>query len=193
MISSTDGLQYNSHLQHEAAVMQVVERPVPESMLAEAQSKRAELVESVANVDDEVMELFVEENAVLGGTLASAIRRATVANQFVPVFMGSAYKNVGVQLLLDGVSSYLPDPTEARHMLPSPECFHSWRCLHGACSRQLAGALIMACFLATDNRPPFPQHLAQGGASRLRTQRWTWTTRRRSSCCPTRHLDPLSL
>jgi translation elongation factor EF-G len=118
MVSSQDGLQCIRH--HEAAVMQAVERPVPESLRAEAECKRAELVESVGTVDDEVMELFIGEKPVDGDTLASAIRRATIANDFFPVFMGSAYKNIGVQLLLDAVSSYLPDPTEVLHILSSP-------------------------------------------------------------------------
>jgi elongation factor G len=87
---------------------------VPAGMAEEVAARRAELVEAVANADDDVMELYIEERPVDGDALAAAIRRATVSRAFFPVFLGSAYKNVGVQLLLDGVSSYLPDPTEVR-------------------------------------------------------------------------------
>ena len=96
------------------ACLQVVEGPVPDDMAADVAAKRAELLECVANVDDAVMELFIEEQPVDGATLAAAVRRATINTDFFPVFIGSAYKNVGVQLLLDGVSAYLPDPTEVR-------------------------------------------------------------------------------
>lgn len=95
-----------------ACRLQVVEKPVPDELLAQAAEKRSELIEAVANADEEVAELFLEEAAVDGDTLAAAIRRSTIRNEFFPVFMGSAYKNVGVQLLLDGVRDYLPDPTE---------------------------------------------------------------------------------
>jgi elongation factor G len=89
---------------------------VPDHMLDDATAKRAELVEAVANVDDEVAELFLGEEDVPGDVLYAGIRRSTIANAFFPVFMGSAYRNVGVQLLLDGVASYLPDPTEVRFL-----------------------------------------------------------------------------
>jgi elongation factor G len=94
------------------ALVQVIERPIPDDMADSVADKRHELVECVANADDEVMELYIDEQHVDGNTLQAAVRRATVAREFFPVFMGSAYKNVGVQSLLDGVSSFLPDPTQ---------------------------------------------------------------------------------
>lgn len=94
--------------------LQVAYGEVPAAMADDVEARRQELVEAVAGVDDAVMELFLEEAPVDGDTLAAGIRRATIARDFFPVFLGSAYKNVGVQLLLDGVSSYLPCPTEAR-------------------------------------------------------------------------------
>ena len=90
----------------------VKEVAVPEDMVGMAKEKRLELVERIAEVDDEVGELFVMEEAVDAATLREAIRRATVGLKFVPVFMGSAFKNKGVQLLLDGVTDYLPNPLE---------------------------------------------------------------------------------
>lgn len=90
----------------------VREVPVPDDMKAKLETTRAELVEKVAEVDDKLGELFLAEAAPSDDELKAAIRRATLALKFVPVFMGSAYKNKGVQLLLDGVLDYLPNPME---------------------------------------------------------------------------------
>ena len=76
------------------------------------QQKRIELIEKLADADDEVAELFLMEELPDKDLLKAAIRRQTLACKFVPVFMGSAYKNKGVQPLLDGVLSYLPEPFE---------------------------------------------------------------------------------
>ena len=100
--------------------MQVSEQPVPDNLVDEARAARQELVEVVADLDDEVGDLFLAEETVPGPTLEAAIRRATIAQRFIPVFLGSAYRNVGVQPLLDGVASYLPDPTEVCCLCASP-------------------------------------------------------------------------
>ena len=65
----------------------------------------------MADVDDALAELYLEGEEIDAYTLTEAIGRATKARQLVPVFMGSAFKNKGVQPLLDGVVSYLPAPT----------------------------------------------------------------------------------
>ncbi len=72
----------------------------------------ADLVEQVANLDDEVGTLFLEEKPVSPKELKSAIRRLTCANKFVPVAGGSAFKNKGVQYLVDAVVDYLPSPLD---------------------------------------------------------------------------------
>ncbi|MBV8901478.1 MAG: elongation factor G, partial [Verrucomicrobia bacterium] len=71
-----------------------------------------ELIEQVANLDDEVGTLFLEEKPVTPKDLKAAIRRLTIANQFVPVAGGSAFKNKGVQYLVDAVIDYLPSPLD---------------------------------------------------------------------------------
>jgi translation elongation factor EF-G len=85
-------------------------------MAAAAAAARAELVERVAEVDDGLAELFLAADGDVAGIgaadIRAAIRRAVIALKFVPVFLGSAYKNKGVQLLLDGVADYLPSPVE---------------------------------------------------------------------------------
>jgi len=90
----------------------VSEVPVPEDMKSEMEAKRSELVERVSEVDDEVAELYLGEQPVTPDVLKAGIRRAVIGQKFQPVFMGSAFKNKGVQLLLDGVRDYLPAPTE---------------------------------------------------------------------------------
>lgn len=91
---------------------QIVEIPIPDSVAAAVEVARTELIERIVDVDDELGEAFLEEAPITPDLLRSAIRRATLSLQFVPVFMGSAFKNKGVQLLLDGVTDYLPCPED---------------------------------------------------------------------------------
>lgn len=88
---------------------------VPANLAEECKQRRQHLVERVAEVDEELAEHFLtSEEPPEPAMLRSAIRRATLALKFVPVMMGSAYKNKAVQLLLNGVVDYLPSPAE-RH------------------------------------------------------------------------------
>ena len=90
----------------------VTEAEVPAHMAAQAAEKRKELIAAVAEVDEELAELWLSEEDPTVEQLKAAIRRQTIALKFVPVFMGSAFKNKGVQPLLDGVGDYLPSPPE---------------------------------------------------------------------------------
>jgi elongation factor G len=94
----------------------VLEEEIPENLVSLATEKREELVETLANVDEEIGEMFLMEETPSIEQIKAAIRRQTINRKFVPVFMGSAYKNKGVQLLLDGVSDYLPSPTEKKNV-----------------------------------------------------------------------------
>ena len=85
----------------------------PEDMETLVAEKRRELVKTVSEVDDALAEVFLnDEETISDADLEGAIRRATIARKFIPVFMGSALKNKGVQPLLDGIVSYLPCPIE---------------------------------------------------------------------------------
>ncbi|RDV39576.1 elongation factor G [Bradymonadaceae bacterium TMQ3] len=84
----------------------------PEDIKDEVEKYRAKLVEAVADLDDEVAMAYLEGEPVTAEMLIPAIRKATISRSMTPVFMGSAYKNKGVQLLLDAVVSYLPSPLE---------------------------------------------------------------------------------
>lgn len=85
---------------------------IPESVLELAKAKRQELFEQLAEVDEEMGDLVINEELPTNEQLAHAIRRATVGLKFSPVFMGSAIKNTAVQPLLDGICAYLRDPSE---------------------------------------------------------------------------------
>jgi len=87
---------------------------IPEDMMADALAYREELLDAVSMFDDDLMEQMLEENVQLD-QLKKAIRSATITNKIVPVFCGSAYKNKGVQALLDGVNAYLPAPDEVEN------------------------------------------------------------------------------
>lgn len=85
---------------------------IPSELKEIAAKKRIELIEHLADVDEEIGELFLMEEEPSIDQIKHAIRKATIAQQFVPVLMGSAFKNRGVQPLLDAVVSYLPAPAE---------------------------------------------------------------------------------
>ncbi len=89
-------------------------RPIPDDLKDLVEEKRDELIEVVADVDDSLMEKYLGEEEITVDDLKGAIRRATLALKFYPVLAGSAYKDKGVQLLLDAVVDYLPSPLEVR-------------------------------------------------------------------------------
>jgi elongation factor G len=85
---------------------------VPPEMMREAQSFRAKLVEAAVEQDDAALEAYLAGEEPTEETLRRCIRKGTIANAFVPVLCGSAFKNKGVQPLLDAVVDYLPAPTD---------------------------------------------------------------------------------
>jgi elongation factor G len=88
------------------------EEEPPAELAERVKAARAEIVERVADVDEELAEKFLAEEPVSDEELRAAIRRATLALKMTPVMCGSAFRNKGVQLLLDGVVHYLPNPKE---------------------------------------------------------------------------------
>ena len=94
---------------------QVREAEIPSELLAEAQAKREEMLDAVSMCSDELMEAMLEDS-VTPELIRDAVRKGTISLELCPVFMGSAYKNKGIQPLLDGVVSYLPNPTEVQNI-----------------------------------------------------------------------------
>jgi elongation factor G len=90
----------------------VVEKEIPENLKADAEKYRHELVEKIAESDDELTQIYLEGKEIPIETLKVALRKAVIANKIFPVYAGSALKNKGVQLILDGVVDYLPSPLD---------------------------------------------------------------------------------
>ncbi|MDE0652522.1 MAG: elongation factor G [bacterium] len=85
---------------------------VPPELVDLAESKRAEIIDQVSAIDDAVLEKYVAEEPITADDLRPGIRRGTLSGEFVPVLCGSAFKNKGVQPLLDAVVDYLPSPLD---------------------------------------------------------------------------------
>lgn len=85
---------------------------IPADMADDVETYRAMLLESLAETDEEFMEKYLEGEEITVKEIKKIIRKATIANEVVPVFCGSAFKNKGVQFLLDAVVDYAPAPTD---------------------------------------------------------------------------------
>ncbi|CAI4046252.1 hypothetical protein N7582_003766 [Saccharomyces uvarum] len=92
---------------------EIIEKgPVPEELKPLMEEKRQLLIETLADVDDEMAEMFLEEKEPTIEQIKAAIRRATIARTFTPVLMGSALANTGIQPVLDAIVDFLPNPSE---------------------------------------------------------------------------------
>ena len=85
---------------------------IPEDMKEKAEQYRAEMVEAIAETDDALMEKFLEDEELTIDELKKALRAATIANDLVPVCCGTAYRNKGVQKLLDAIVDFMPSPID---------------------------------------------------------------------------------
>ena len=89
---------------------------IPEDMKADAEKYRTELIEHLAEIDDDLMEKYLNGEEFTVEEIKAAIRKSTIANTLVPVTCGSSYKNKGVQELLDDIVDYMPAPTDIPHI-----------------------------------------------------------------------------
>ncbi|MFA7216475.1 MAG: elongation factor G [Candidatus Paceibacterota bacterium] len=92
--------------------VEIKEKDIPEAYLEDAKKYRAELVEKVVEYDDEMMSAYLDGVEPGIEAMKKVIRKATIENNFFPVFTGTALKNKGVQLILDAVIDYLPSPLD---------------------------------------------------------------------------------
>ncbi len=92
------------------------EEEIPADRLDEVKTARHDMIASIADHDDAIADKFLAEQEPSVPEIHAAIRRVTIALKMTPVFIGSAYKNKGVQLMLDGVNMYLPNPKEVTNI-----------------------------------------------------------------------------
>ena len=85
---------------------------IPEEFADQAEEYRAAMIEAIVETDEELMMLYLEGEEIPMADLKKAIRKATIANEIVPVICGTSYRNKGVQQLLDAVVDYMPAPTD---------------------------------------------------------------------------------
>ncbi len=88
------------------------ETEIPDELVEEAKQRREELIEALAEVDDDIMVSYIEERSVTPEQIKAALRKGTLSAKVIPVLCGSAFRNKGVQFLLDAVVDYLPAPKD---------------------------------------------------------------------------------
>jgi elongation factor G len=91
---------------------EIIVEEIPADLLAQAEEYRENLINAIADTDDDIAEKYLEGEEIEIATLKAALRKACISCAIIPVFCGSAYKKKGVQKLLDGVVDYLPSPTD---------------------------------------------------------------------------------
>jgi len=89
-----------------------LDREIPASLVRAAKDARLAMIEALGEVDEEIFAFYVEGAEISGARIRAALRRATIAGRAVPVLLGAAFKNKGVQPLLDAVVDYLPSPAD---------------------------------------------------------------------------------
>ncbi|MCK6619279.1 MAG: elongation factor G [Calditrichaceae bacterium] len=92
--------------------MQILEEEIPRDLMSKAEEYRTKVIEAAAEFDDHLMEKYLEGKEISTEEIKAAIRKGAIENHIVPVLLGSAFKNKGVQRLLDGVIDYLPSPLD---------------------------------------------------------------------------------
>ena len=94
----------------------IIEKEIPDLLMDEVMERKQILIEALAEVDDDMGELYLMEEEPTEEQFYESIRRSTLNLSFTPVFVGSAFKNRGVQPLLNGIERYLPNPTEINNI-----------------------------------------------------------------------------
>ncbi|MDD7616925.1 MAG: elongation factor G [bacterium] len=127
--------------------------PIPEQYKDKCETLRQELIEDLTNFDDDFCMKVLEGEEVTVDEIKAVIRKATIAGEFHPVFCGSAYKNKGIQLLLDGVIDYLPSPLDIAPAKGTTDRGEPYTCIPS----DNADLVALAFKIATD---PFVGRLA---------------------------------
>ncbi len=96
----------------------IIKKEIPDNLKSEVEKKRLELIEKVAEYDEKLTEKYLSGEEISIDEIRKVLRKATINNELIPVFCGSALKNKGVQLLLDAVLDYLPSPFDLEPLKP---------------------------------------------------------------------------
>ncbi|MCL2507614.1 MAG: elongation factor G [Oscillospiraceae bacterium] len=107
-----DLVEMRAEVYYDDVGLDVRDEDIPEDLMELAVKYRAELIEHVAEQDDEILNKFLEGEEPTVDEIKTCIRKATLANLMVPVVCGTSYRNKGVQLLLDAIVDYMPAPTD---------------------------------------------------------------------------------
>ncbi|HNQ35314.1 MAG TPA: elongation factor G [bacterium] len=107
-----DLLEMEAITYSDEAGTQIVRGPVPEAMKDEAEQRRRELLERLAESDEELMSLYLEESPISVEMIRKVLRQETLSGRILPVLCGSSFRNRGVQFLLDAICHYLPSPLD---------------------------------------------------------------------------------
>ncbi len=111
-----DLVKMEAYVHYDELGQDVRTEAIPEDMKADAEKYRTELIEHLAEIDDDLMEKYLNGEEFTVEEIKAAIRKSTIANTLVPVTCGSSYKNKGVQELLDDIVDYMPAPTDIPHI-----------------------------------------------------------------------------
>lgn len=116
-----DLMKMKAYINHDKLGVDMIEEDIPEEYIKKAEEYREKMVEAIAELDEELTMKFLDGEEISIDELKKALRKGVIETKINPVFCGSAYKNKGIQLLLDGVVEYMPAPTDVesiRGILP---------------------------------------------------------------------------
>jgi len=111
-VGTIDLMKMKAFIYEDDLGKEVGESEIPENMKEKANEYRQMMIEAIAETDEDLMMLYLEGEEIANDQLMAALRKACIACAIIPVFCGSAYRNKGVQKLLDGVIEYMPAPTD---------------------------------------------------------------------------------
>ena len=111
-----DLMTMKSEIYYDEMGQQYGEEEIPEDMRDIAEEYHAKLVEAIAETDEDLMMKYLEGEELTIDELKTALRKATINNEIVPMLCGTSYRNKGVQLLLDAIIDYMPAPTDVPHI-----------------------------------------------------------------------------
>ena len=107
-----DLIEMKAWVYEKADAVEAVETPIPDNMLAEAETFRANLVEKISETDEDLLMAYLGDEEISNDVLVDALRKATIDLKITPVLLGTALKHRGIQPLLDAVVAYLPSPLD---------------------------------------------------------------------------------